>query len=190
MAFRLDLRKLIPTRGDQLPLTNIRTARQAQSLIANEVWGSMTFLKYVTLSVMAVVAIQVCSAQSKFPLRSGEWEAEMSVPGSPNSSVTMLYCLNDALWQKALTQDPLCSVQQLAITSSGGSYSLVCEMKSFQMKGKVNLVFDGLEHMTAKSQVDITMAGKTTSSASVAEYRWKGATCSPNDANLKAKKAN
>jgi hypothetical protein len=150
----------------------------------------MTFLKYVTLSVMAVVAIQVCSAQSKFPLRSGEWEAEMSVPGSQNSSVTMLYCLNDALWQKALTQDPLCSVQQLAITSSGGSYSLVCEMKSFQMKGKVNLVFDGLEHMTAKSQVDITMAGKTTSSASLAEYRWKGATCSPNDANLKAKKAN
>jgi hypothetical protein len=150
----------------------------------------MTYLKYVTLGVMAVVAIQVCSAQSKFPLRSGEWQAEMSVPGTPGSSVTMLYCLNDALWQKALTQDPLCSIQQLAITSSGGSYSLVCEMKSFQMKGKVDLVFDGLEHMTAKSQVDITMAGKTTSSASVAEYRWKGTTCSPNDANLKAKKAN
>ena len=67
----------------------------------------MTFLKYVALGVMALVAIQVCSAQSKFPLRSGEWQAEMSVPGSPNSSVTMLYCLNDALWQKALTQDPL-----------------------------------------------------------------------------------
>ena len=150
----------------------------------------MTFLKYVTLGVMAVVAIQVCSAQSKFPLRSGEWQAEMSVPGTPNSSVTMLYCLNDALWQKALTQDPLCSIQQLAITSSGGSYSLVCDMKSFQMKGKVDMFFDGLEHMTAKSQVDITMAGKTTSSASVAEYHWKGATCSPNDANLKAKKAN
>lgn len=150
----------------------------------------MTFLKYITLGVMAVVAIQVCSAQSKFPLRSGEWQAEMSVPGSPDSSVSMLYCLNDALWQKALTQDPLCSIQQLAITSSGGSYSLVCEMKSFQMKGKVDLVFDGLEHMTAKSQVNITMAGKTTSSASVAEYRWKGATCSPNDANLRAKKAN
>ena len=155
-----------------------------------EVWRIMTFLKYVTLGVMAVVAIQVCSAQSKFPLRSGEWEAAMSVPGSPGSSVTMLYCLIDALWQKALTQDPMCSVQQLAITSSGGSYSLVCEMKSFQMKGKVDMVFDGLEHMTAKSQVDITMAGKTTSSASVAEYRWKGATCSPNDANLKTKKAN
>lgn len=150
----------------------------------------MTFLKFVTLGVIAVVAIQVCSAQSKFPLRSGEWQAEMSVPGTPGSSVTMLYCLNDALWQKAFTQDPLCSIQQLTVTSSGGSYSLVCEMKSFQMKGKVNLVFDGLEHMTAKSQVDITMAGKTTSSASVAEYRWKGATCSPNDANLKQKKAN
>ena len=149
----------------------------------------MTFLKYVTLGVMAVVAIQVCSAQSKFPLRSGEWEAKMSVPGSPDSSMTMLYCLNDALWQKALTQDPLCSIQQLAITSSGGSYSLDCESKSFQMKGKVNMVFDGLEHMTAKGQVDITMGGKTTSSTTVAEYHWKGASCSPDDANLKPKKA-
>jgi hypothetical protein len=150
----------------------------------------MTFLKYVTLGVMAVVAIQVCSAQSKFPLRAGEWQAEMSVSGTPNSSVTMLYCLNDALWQKAFTQDPLCSIQQLAITSSGGSYSMVCETKSFQMQGKVNLVFDGLEHMTAKGHVDITMNGKTTSSTSVAEYHWKGATCSPDDANLKTKKAN
>jgi Protein of unknown function (DUF3617) len=150
----------------------------------------MTFLKYVALGVMAVVAIQVCSAQSKFPLRSGEWQADLSVPGSPGSSMTMLYCLNDALWQKALTQDPLCSVQQLAITSSGGSYSLDCESKSFQMKGKVNMVFDGLEHMTAKGQIDITMSGKTTSSTSVAEYHWKGAACSPDDANLKPKKAN
>jgi len=155
-----------------------------------EVWRIMTFLKYVTLGAMALVAIQVCSAQSKFPLRSGEWEAAMSVPGSPGSSVTMLYCLNDALWQKALTQDPQCSIQQLAITSSGGSYSMDCEMKSFQMKAKVNLVFDGLEHMTAKGQVGITMNGKTTSSTTVAEYRWKGATCSPDDANLKSKKAN
>jgi len=150
----------------------------------------MTLLKYVTLGALAVVAIQVCSAQSKFPLRSGEWEADMSVPGSPGSSVTMLYCLNDALWQKALTQDPLCSVQQLAITSSGGSYSLDCESKSFQMKGKVEMVFDGLEHMTANGKVDITMGGKTTSSTSVAEYHWKGATCSPDDANLKPKKTN
>ena len=149
----------------------------------------MTFLKYVTLGVMAVVAIQACSAQSKFPLRSGEWQAQMSVPGSSGSSMTMLYCLNDALWQKALTQDPLCSIQQLAITSSGGSYSMDCEMKSFQMKAKVDLVFDGLEHMTAKGQVDITMGGKTTSSTTVAEYHWKGASCSPDDANLKPKKA-
>ena len=58
-----------------------------------EVWGSMTFLKYVTLGVMALVAIQVCSAQSKFPLRSGEWQAEMSVPGSPSSSVTHVVLL-------------------------------------------------------------------------------------------------
>ncbi len=150
----------------------------------------MTFLKYVAFGVTALAAIQVCSAQNKFPLRSGEWEAKMSVPGSPSSSVSMLYCLNDALWQKALTQDPQCSIQRLAITSSGGSYTIDCEMKAFQMKGKVDMTFDGMEHMIAKGQIDITMNGKTTSSSSLADYRWKGATCSPNDANLKAKKQN
>ena len=124
----------------------------------------MAFLKYIALSLMAVAAIPVCSAQNKFPLRSGEWEAELSVPGSQGSAVTMLYCLNDALWQKALTQMPQCSIQQLALTSGGGSYIMDCDMKSFQMKGKVDMVFDGLEHMTAKGQVDVTMNGKTTSS--------------------------
>jgi hypothetical protein len=150
----------------------------------------MRFLKYVACGVTALAAIQVCSAQNKFPLRSGEWEAKMSVPGSPSSSVSMLYCLNDALWEKALTQDPQCSIQHLAITSSGGSYAIDCEMKVFQMKGKVDMTFDRMEHMIAKGQIDITMNGKTTSSTSVADYRWKGATCSPNDANLKTKKQN
>ena len=148
----------------------------------------MAFLKYVALSLMALVAIQACSAQNKFPLHSGEWQAVMSVPGSPSSSMTMLYCLNDALWQKALTQDPECSIQQLAITSGGGSYTIDCASKVFQMKGKVDLIFDGLDHMTAKGQITITMNGTTTSSTTVAEYRWKGATCSPNDANLKTAK--
>jgi len=150
----------------------------------------MTFLKYVAFGVTTLAAIQVCSAQDKFPLRSGEWEAKMSAPGSPSSSVSMLYCLNDALWQKSLTQDPQCSIQHLAITSSGGTYAIDCEMKAFQMKGKVDMTFDGMEHMIAKGHIDITMNGKTTSSSSVADYRWKGATCSPNDANLKAKKQN
>ena len=150
----------------------------------------MTFLKYVAFGVTTLAAIQVCSAQDKFPLRSGEWEAKMSAPGSPSSSVSMLYCLNDALWQKSLTQDPQCSIQHLAITSSGGTYAIDCEMKAFQMKGKVDMTFDGMEHMIAKGHIDITMNGKTTRSSSVADYRWKGATCSPNDANLKAKKQN
>lgn len=148
----------------------------------------MASLKYVALGVMALVSIQVCSAQNKFPLRSGEWEATISAPGSESSPVTMLYCLNDALWQKALTQDPQCTIQQLTITSGGGGYTMDCEMKVFQMKGKVDLIFDGLEHMTAKGRVDITMNGKTTSSATAAEYRWKGPTCSQNDANLKSRK--
>ena len=103
--------------------------------------------------------------------------------------MTTAYCLNDELWQKALTQNPYCSVQQLRITSSGGSYLVDCPMKSFQMKGKVEMTFDGMQHMTAKAQFDVTMDGKTTSSTTVSEYHWKGATCDPDDANLKPKKA-
>ena len=68
----------------------------------------------------------------------------------------------------------------------GGSDIMHCDMKSFQMKGKVDMVFDGLEHMTAKLQVDVTMNGKVTSSMLVAEYHWEGATRSPNDAKSEA----
>jgi hypothetical protein len=149
----------------------------------------MTFLKYVTLSFITLAAIQVSSPQNKFPLRSGQWEAVTSFVSSPSQSITVQYCLNDALWQKALTQNSVCSVQQLSITSGGASYTVDCPMKAMQMKGKVNMVFDGMEHMTAKGLFDITMNGKTTNSSTVAEYHWKGATCDPNDANLKTQKA-
>ncbi len=149
----------------------------------------MTFLKYVALGVIALVSNQICSAQNKFPLRSGQWEAVTSFIGSPSQPITVQYCLNDALWQKALTQNPVCSVQQLRITAGGASYTVDCPMKTMQMKGTVNMVFDGLEHMTAKGQFDVTLNGKTTNSSTVAEYHWKGVTCSPDDANLRLKKA-
>ncbi|MGB6743405.1 MAG: DUF3617 family protein [Terracidiphilus sp.] len=149
----------------------------------------MTFLKYVALGATALGAIQACSAQIKFPLRSGQWEATTSFTGTQNQPLTVAYCLNDELWQKALIQNSYCSVQQLRITSSGASYMVDCTIKAFQMKGKVDMTFDGMQHMTAKAQFDITMDGKTTTSATVADYRWKGATCSPDDANLRPKKA-
>jgi hypothetical protein len=142
----------------------------------------MTFPKHVAMGAMALVAIQVGSAQTKFPLRSGQWEATTSFVGSQTPPLTIAFCLNDESWQKALTQSPHCSVQQLKITPGGASYLVDCP--SLQTKGKVEMTFDGTQHVTAKGQFDITADGKTTSSATVAEYRWKGATCSPDDVNL------
>jgi len=148
----------------------------------------MTFLKILTSSVLTLAAIQTCSAQKGFPLRSGEWEAKLSVPGDQSPPVTMLYCLNDALWEKALTQDPDCAIRQLSITGGGASYAMDCETKTYQMKGNVNLIFDGMEHMTGNGKVEITMGGKTSSSGTLVDYRWKGATCSSHDVNLRPKK--
>ena len=145
----------------------------------------MTLLKGVTVGVLALAAIQICSAQSRFPLRPGEWEAKLSAPGDPGPPVTTLFCLNDALWVKALTQNPICTIRQLSVTAGGASYTMDCETKAFQMKGNVNLVFDGMEHMTANGKIDISMSGKTSSSSTEADYRWKSAACSANDANLK-----
>ncbi|MFZ0395036.1 MAG: DUF3617 family protein [Terracidiphilus sp.] len=145
----------------------------------------MTLLKGVTAGLLALAAIQICSAQSRFPLRHGEWEAKVSASGNPSPPLTMLLCLNDALWEKALTQDPICTIRQLSVTARGASYTMDCETSAFQMKGNVNMVFDGMEHMTANGKVDVSMSGKTSSSLTEADYRWKSATCSANDANMK-----
>jgi hypothetical protein len=94
------------------------------------------------------------------------------------------------LWTKALTQDPLCTVTQLSVTSSGASYHMDCQMKVFQMKGNIEMSFDGMEHMTAKGLIDLTLNGKTTSSVTHSDYRWKAASCNPNDMNLRSKRTN
>lgn len=145
----------------------------------------MTLQKVVIVGLVAVASIQICSAQSKFPLRPGEWEAKMSASNDPGPPMTTLFCLNDALWVKALTQSPICTIRQLSVTAGGASYTIDCETKTFQMKGNVNLVFDGMEHMTGSGKIDLSMSGKTSSSSSAVDYRWKNATCSANDANLK-----
>jgi len=145
----------------------------------------MTGLKWGALAVMAIMAVAVCSAQQKFPLRSGEWEATMSAAGPQAPPLVLRYCLNDALWEKALTQNPSCHIQMLNLSSRGASYTMDCNAQVYQMKGKVDMTFDGIEHMTAKGSIDMTMNGKTTHSVSAVDYRYKGATCSPNDLNLK-----
>ncbi len=134
---------------------------------------------------MMLAAATVCSAQQKFPQRAGEWEATVSLAGSTDKT-TLLYCLNDELWTKALTQNPSCTVSQLSVTLRGASYSMACNMKTVQMATKVEMTFDGMEHMTAKGSGEMTINGKTTATSSLADYRWKGPTCDANrDMNLK-----
>jgi hypothetical protein len=98
------------------------------------------------------------------------------------------YCLNDELWTKALTQNPACSIQRLSVTSTGARYFIDCPMKGFQMKGPVDIKFDGTTHMVGKGSFDMVINGKASHMDSQTDYRWKGPTCNPDkDLNLKFK---
>ncbi|MBT9330332.1 DUF3617 domain-containing protein [Paracidobacterium acidisoli] len=140
---------------------------------------------WMILSMIALTAGVSCSAQQKFPLRSGEW----AVTSSSAESEPTLFCLNDEMWEKALTRNPSCTIQELTVTSGGASYSMSCALRTLQMKGKVTLTFDGMEHMTGKALIDIIRNGQTTTSTSLVDYRWKSPACSPNDVNMRAKPA-
>jgi hypothetical protein len=109
----------------------------------------------------------------------------MSAAGSTGQPMVLRLCLNDELWLKAFSRNPSCSVQQLSFSPTRATYSMDCPMKAFQMKGKVDVSFDGLEHMTARSSMDMTFNGATTHLDSLMDYRYKGPACSPNDVNLK-----
>jgi hypothetical protein len=143
----------------------------------------MRLSKSVAIIAVVLSTSLPCCAQH-FPLRDGEWvytSAEM--PDQP-----MLFCINDELFQKGLNQNPDCKIRNLTMTSGGASYSLDCPLKSFQMTGTVTLTFDGQEHMLGKADINATVNGKTTTSHSTGEYRWKSSQCSPNDMNLQGKK--
>jgi hypothetical protein len=148
----------------------------------------MTFFKMTGLVAVVLMATSCCSAQQKFPLRSGEWEATLPAVNAQDTPTIVTYCLNDELWQKAFNQMPSCTIQNFNMTSKGASYTLDCDMKMYRMNGKVVMTFDGMEHMTANGSIDMTMNGKTTHSTSQVDYHWKNATCSPNDMNLKVRR--
>jgi hypothetical protein len=149
-----------------------------------------TFFKWAFLGLIVLMATAVSSAQTKFPLHSGEWTVTTPDPTSSSKApYVMLYCLNDELWTKALTQNPACSITQFSVSSAGASYLMDCPMKAFQMKGNVKLTFDGMTHMIGSSSLDTTTNGKTTHMDSTSDYRWKGPTCNPSaDMNLKFKR--
>ena len=147
----------------------------------------MTTFKWPALCLIALTAAAVCSAQQKFPLRSGEWTASVPDTTHPGAQpMTMLLCMNDDTWTKALNHNPSCSISQLNLTSSGGSYSLSCSGNAMQMKGDFKMAFEGLTHMTTNGSMDITYNGQTHHSQSTVDFRWKGPTCDPNaDMNLR-----
>ncbi len=140
---------------------------------------------WVGLCVVVLTTGTLCSAQQKFPQRPGEWAMTSPEMGSK----PMLFCLNDDEWQKALTQNKVCTIHDLNVSSSGVSYSVDCPGKSFQMKGRVTMTFDGKEHMIGTGQIDSLMNGKTTTTQTHQDFRWKNPECSPNDLNLRADRA-
>jgi hypothetical protein len=124
-------------------------------------------------------------AQQRFPGRSGDWEFTAKSGSLPNPMVVRM-CLNDETWAKAV-QNPYCKMQEIAVTSRGWHYKLDCDMRSGKSQGDVDLTFDGPAHMIGKSTMTTTMQGKTTSMVMQLDYRWKGATCSDVDLNIKKK---
>ena len=150
----------------------------------------MTFCKWALLGVIVLAATAVSSAQQKFPLRPGEWVVSTASTTPNQAPVVLSYCMNDELWTKALTKNPACSITNFSVTLTGASYNMSCSMKSFQMKGKVNIIFDGMTHMVGKGSFDMmTIKTGATHSDSQTDYRWKGPTCDPNtDVNLKFNK--
>jgi hypothetical protein len=133
------------------------------------------------------MATAVSSAQEKFPLRPGEWQVTSPsvVPNQP--PIVQLYCLNDALWSKTLVKNHFCTITNYALWSGGASYNLSCSMKTFQMKGKVLITFDGMTHMIGQGSFTMdTVKSGVSQSNSQTDYRWMSATCNPNtDLNLK-----
>jgi hypothetical protein len=144
----------------------------------------MTFLKVAAFGAIVFLGASISSAQQKFPLRSGEWEASISSDASKAPPKVILLCLNDELWLKAMSQSPSCSMQKLSSSARGASYSMDCPMQAFQMKGKVDVSFLGMEHMTARASMDITLNGIASHSTISVNYRYKGSTCNPEDVNL------
>jgi len=136
-------------------------------------------------AVGVFLAGSFCRAQDAFPLRQGEWEMKSESGGQ---AISLLACLTNETWKKALLQNATCKIDQFSLTSGGARYTLNCDAKTFQMKGPVELNFDGMEHMTGKATLTMTFSGKTTTTTGTTDFHYKNAACNPAvDVNLKAR---
>jgi hypothetical protein len=142
----------------------------------------MTLRTLAGSALLLLLSSSAASAQH-FPLKQGEWEGKTSAAGQ--QPMTLLFCFNDEMWVKGLTQNPACSITQLSVTGSGASYNVNCPMKSVQMKGSVSLTFDGLTHMSGKGSFDTTVNGNASHMDTQVDYVWKQSACSPNDMNMR-----
>ena len=148
----------------------------------------MIFLRWSAFVSLVLATGVVCFAQEKFPLKPGEWEVSTMLEGA-SQPLALRVCFNDEEWTRALTQSSACNIQDLKVSSKGVQYSMDCPSAIYAMKGRVELTFDGKEHMTGRGYIDATTNGKTTNSTTMVDYRWKAPVCSPNDVNLKQKPA-
>jgi len=149
--------------------------------------GLMASFKSAALCLIVFLATALCSAQQHFPLTPGEWTGTTSDPVRPGGQpMTMLFCMNDELWMKALTHNPTCTFSNVSLSASGGSYSLDCSSKSMQMKGAIKMTFDGMTHMISYGSLDMTLNGNNIHKDSTVDFRWKGPACNPAvDMNLR-----
>jgi len=147
----------------------------------------MIFPRFTTVALFALMATAAASAQQHFPLRPGEWtETSSTISPVTGKPITMLMCMNDETFAKALAANPTCTLKNFILTPVGGTYSLACSGKSMQMAGDFKFVFDGMTHMTSSGSMAITFNGKTNQMNSTSDFHWKGPVCDPNaDINLK-----
>jgi hypothetical protein len=136
------------------------------------------------LAFVCLLSAAASHAQ-KFPLRQGEWTITTPDPSDASHPFVLNYCMNDQTWEHTLSKSSGCTVSDLSMTATGLSYSLSCQEHTMQMTGKGVWTFDGMEHIAAKTVMTITMNGKTNTVTSQGDFRWKGATCNPNDINLR-----
>ena len=145
----------------------------------------MTSSKALALSLLFLASV-ACSAQQKFPLTPGEWSATITSQAAGAQPMTMLYCMNDETWQKAISGNASCAMKNLILTPMGGSYSVDCSSSAAHMTGDFKVVFDDMTHMTSIGSINMTMNGNAIHKSSTADFHWKGPTCNPAaDINLR-----
>ena len=142
-------------------------------------------MRNIAMCAFLLMSGMICHGQG-FPMRSGVWDATVSASNANIAPMKIQYCLNDATWAKALSMNKACKMDRLSVGVGGLHYYLRCKTVDREMKGPVQLSFDGKEHMTQKASMELTTQGHSINAISTVDYRWKSATCTGKESNMKA----